>query len=255
MDLTDTSARPEGTGSGGLSDELRTALGSVSVETLVHQLQKRGITSTFLTGLHPLVPTQRMVGRALTLRFVPYREDQESSFMSGTNAQRRAVEAAGPGDVLVIDARGVPDAGTIGDLFVLRLLQRGAAGVVTDGALRDAPAIRELGLPVYHQAAHAATFRRRHLPHEVGQPVACGGVLVVPGDVVVGDGGGCTVVPFSLAAEVAQDAVQQELEETWAAERLRAGESTAGVFPLSAARRPEFEAWAAARACGPTAAP
>ena len=116
-------------------------------------------------------------------------------------------------------------------------MRRGAAGVVTDGALRDTPAIRALDLPVYHRASHAATFGRLHMPLDHQVPIACAGVTVLPGDVVVGDGEGVVVVPAALAAEVAADAVQQELEEEWAAERVDAGESTEGVFPIAKARR------------------
>ena len=98
--------------------------------------------------------------------------------------------------------------------------------MVTDGALRDTPAIRDLDLPVYHRASHAATFGRLHLPLDHQIPIACAGVTVMPGDVVVGDGEGVVVVPAALADEVAADAVQQELEEEWALERVDAGEST-----------------------------
>ena len=73
---------------------------------------------------------------------------------------------------------------------------------------------------------------------------------MVPGDVVVGDDEGVVVVPAALADEVAADAVQQELEEEWALERVAAGESTVGVFPIAADRRAEFEAWAAHRTAG-----
>lgn len=230
-----------------LTPDLRAALGQVSVETIVHQLQKRGITSSYMTGLRPLQPGQRMLGYARTLRFVPLREDLQPDLVRGRNAQRIAVEESRPDDVLVIDARQVPDAGTIGDLLAMRLLRRGAAGVVTDGAIRDGGAIAALGLPCYQQTEHAATFGRRHMPFEVNRPVACAGVFVVPDDIVVGDAGGCAVIPAALAAEVAQAAVEQELEEAWAAEQIDAGASTLGTFPVGSDRRAEFEAWRASR--------
>ncbi|MEI4271123.1 hypothetical protein TEK04_05270 [Klenkia sp. LSe6-5] len=226
------------------------ALQQVSVETLVHVLQKRGITNSFLTGLRPLLPGKRMVGYARTLRFVPLREDLQADLVRGRNAQRVAVEECRADDVLVIDARQVPDAGTIGDLMAMRLQRRGAAGVVTDGALRDAAAVEAMGFPTYRQADHAATFGRRHMPFETNRPVSCAGVFVVPGDLVVGDAGGCVVLPAALAAEVALAAVEQELEETWAAERIDAGEPTLGTFPVGADRRAEFDAWRARREQG-----
>jgi regulator of RNase E activity RraA len=230
-----------------LTDNLRSQLNHVSTATLTAQLQRRGIRSTFLSGLRPVRDGQRMLGYAHTLRYVPMREDLQSDLSGGQNAQRRAIESLAAEEVLVIEARGEPDAGTIGDIFVLRSLRRGAAGVVTDGALRDTPAIRAQELPVYHGSSHASTFSRLHMPLEHQVPIACAGVTVMPGDIVVGDGEGVVVVPAALAEEVARDAYQQEIEEEWALERVDAGESTVGVFPISKERRPEFEAWLAER--------
>jgi 5-oxopent-3-ene-1,2,5-tricarboxylate decarboxylase/2-hydroxyhepta-2,4-diene-1,7-dioate isomerase len=233
-----------------LTDELRARLHHVSTATLTSQLQRRGIRSTFLSGLRPVKEGQRMLGYAHTLRYVPLREDLQAELAGGQNAQRRAIESLAPEEVLVIEARGEPDAGTIGDIFVLRSLRRGATGVVTDGALRDTPAIRELDLPVYHGASHASTFGRLHMPLEHQVPIACAGVTVMPGDILVGDGEGVVVLPAALAEEVAADAYQQELEETWSLERVDAGESTVGVFPISKERRAEFEAWLEQRDAG-----
>ncbi|MEY2415649.1 MAG: 5-oxopent-3-ene,2,5-tricarboxylate decarboxylase / 2-hydroxyhepta-2,4-diene,7-dioate isomerase [Ilumatobacteraceae bacterium] len=230
-----------------LTDELRAQLNSVSTATLTNQLQRKGIRSTFLTGLKPIKPGQRMLGYAHTLRFVPIREDLNAQFTAGLNAQRRAVESMAPEEVLVIEARGAPDAGTFGDVFALRALRRGAAGMITDGAVRDTPAVAELDIAVYHGASHAATFSRTHMPLEHQVPIACAGVTVMPGDIVVGDGEGAVVIPPSLVVELAAASVQQEAEESWALERVDAGESTTGVFPISKDRRPEFEAWYAAR--------
>jgi regulator of RNase E activity RraA len=72
-------------------------------------------------------------------------------------------------------------------------------------------------------------------------------VLVLPGDVVVGDAEGVVVVPAGLADEIAAGAVEQELRERFALERVDAGESTRGLFPLTDARRPEYDAWLAER--------
>jgi 5-oxopent-3-ene-1,2,5-tricarboxylate decarboxylase / 2-hydroxyhepta-2,4-diene-1,7-dioate isomerase len=230
-----------------LTDELRAQLNSVSTATLTNQLQRKGIRSTFLSGLKPIKPGQRMLGYAHTLRYVPLREDLNSSLMTGQNAQRRAVESMLPDEVLVIEARGESDAGTFGDVFALRSLRLGATGMITDGAVRDTPAVAELDIPVYHFASHAATFGRLHMPLEHQIPIACAGVTVMPGDIVVGDGEGAVIIPPSLVVEIAAGSVEQELEEMWALARVDAGESTIGTFPISKERRPEYEAWRAQR--------
>ena len=219
----------------------------MSTATLASQLQRRGIRNIFLSGLRPTQPGRRLLGYAFTLRYVPMREDLQARLGAGVNAQRRAVESIGPDEVLVIEARGEPDAGTIGDIFALRARRLGAAGIITDGALRDTPAVRRLDIPVYHQASHAATLSRLHLPLDIQVPVACAGVTVFPGDVLVGDDEGVVLVPPDLVVEVAADAARQELEEEFALERVDAGESSIGVFPLAKDRRPEYEAWLARR--------
>jgi 5-oxopent-3-ene-1,2,5-tricarboxylate decarboxylase / 2-hydroxyhepta-2,4-diene-1,7-dioate isomerase len=145
--------------------------------------------------------------------------------------------------VLVIDARQDPGAGTIGDILAARALARGAAGIVTDGGLRDSPAVARLDIPTYYQAPHAAVLGLLHHPLESNVPVACAGALVMPGDVIVGDAEGVVVVPAALAEEVAHDALEQEAEETFAFDRVQAGESSIGLFPLSDERRAEYEAW------------
>jgi regulator of RNase E activity RraA len=159
------------------------------------------------------------------------------------NAQKQAIESISPGEVLVIDARGEESAGTIGDILALRALRRGAAGIVTDGGLRDSPAVAGLEIPTYYRAPHASVLGTHHYPLETNVPVACAGVLVLPGDVLVGDAEGVVVVPAQLAAEVAEAALEQERREQFAYERVDAGESTRGVFPLADERRAEYEAW------------
>lgn len=231
-----------------LSEAARAALLEVSTATLTTQLRKRGIANTFMGGLRPTRPELRLLGYAHTLRYVPLREDFRDADHAELNAQKRAVESIGPDEVLVIDARGEPGAGTIGDILAARALARGATGIVTDGGLRDSPALAELDIPTYYQAPHAAVLGLRHHPLETNVPVACGGTLVVPGDVIVGDAEGVMVIPAALAEEVARDALEQEHREAWALERVKAGESIRGIYPLSEARRPDYQHWLEERA-------
>jgi len=226
-----------------LSDAARDALNRVSTATLTVQLRRRGIANTFMAGLRPTRPDLRLFGYAYTLRYVPLREDFRDADTAELNAQKRAVESIGPDEVLVIDARGEPGAGTIGDILAARALARGASGIVTDGGMRDTPAVAELDIPAYYLAPHAAVLGLLHHPLETNVPIACGGTLVVPGDVLVGDAEGVLVVPAALAEEVARDALEQEQREAWALERVKSGESIRGIYPLTEARRAEFEQW------------
>jgi 5-oxopent-3-ene-1,2,5-tricarboxylate decarboxylase / 2-hydroxyhepta-2,4-diene-1,7-dioate isomerase len=230
-----------------LTPEIVALLSEVATATLTAQLQKRGIRNTFFTGLAPIKTGQRMIGTAKTLRYVPMREDLMPTLQAGVNAQRRAVESIEPGQVLVIEARNSPEAGTIGDVLSMRALARGATGIITDGCVRDSAAVERLEIPVYLRAPHAATLNRDHLPLDIDVPIACAGVLVMPGDVIVGDDDGAMVIPAALVEEVARDAAEQELRDSWSFERVAAGDSTVGVFPISAERLPEYESWKSAR--------
>jgi 5-oxopent-3-ene-1,2,5-tricarboxylate decarboxylase / 2-hydroxyhepta-2,4-diene-1,7-dioate isomerase len=231
-----------------LTQGAEAALRAVSTATLSVQIAKRGVRNTFLKGLRPTRPDLRLLGYASTLRYLPLREDVRDADTADLNAQKTAIESIGPGEVLVIDARGEAGAGTIGDILAARALARGATGIVTDGGVRDSPALEHLDIPAYYQAPHAAVLGLLHYPLEANVPIACGGVLVVPGDVIVGDAEGVIVLPAAMAEDVAWDALEQEEREAWALERVQAGESIRGVYPLSREREPEFEAWRAARA-------
>jgi regulator of RNase E activity RraA len=232
-----------------LGRDTEAMLRSVSTATLTSQLLLRGLRTTFLAGLRPTRPDLRLVGRAFTLRYVPSREDLgvRVDYDNATDLQRRAVETVGPGDVLVIDARGCIGAASFGHIIATRIATRGAAGLVTDGGLRDSPGFAELDLPAYFRAPHATTSSVLHHPAGINEPIACADVLVMPGDVIVGDAEGVVVVPAQLADEVAAGAVAQDEVEAFALERVRAGEPIADLYPLADARRPEFEAWRAGR--------
>ena len=133
--------------------ELLAAVGDVSTATLASQLRKRGYNSVTLDRLHTTRPAAKMAGFARTLRYVPFREDLFAERGSGMNAQKRAVEQVRPGEILVIEARGDPTAGTVGDILGLRAQIRGAKGIITDGAIRDSEALKNLD--------HPGLFRRR----------------------------------------------------------------------------------------------
>ncbi|MEJ7747949.1 MAG: hypothetical protein WKF56_01520 [Candidatus Limnocylindrales bacterium] len=216
-----------------VSAEVDGALRAVSTATLTSQLLRRGIRNSFLAGVRPLRPDLRMVGRAVTLRYVPMREDVGTGavFDNSTNPQRIAVESVEPGDVLVIDARGDTRAGSLGNILATRILRRGAAGIVTDGAFRDTPGFIELNLPTYAAAAHAATSATIHHPVDVGVPIGCAGVLVLPGDILVGDAEGVVVIPTAMVEAVAVDALEQERLEAYLLRLVDGGAGVAGIYP------------------------
>ncbi|MBB4664273.1 ribonuclease activity regulator RraA [Conexibacter arvalis] len=217
-----------------LGDDLIAAFSRISTATLTTQLFARGLRNTFLHGVRPLNPgNARMVGSAFTLRYVPAREDLDvlAVFKDYDHPQRRAVESVGPGQVLVMDCRGRGRAASAGNILATRLMRRGAAGLVTDGSLRDSPEIAELAMPAFAAGASAMTNLAQHHAVDMQVPIGCAEVAVYPGDVIVGDAEGVVCVPRELAAEVAAAALEQERLEEFILAEVDGGAPLRGTYP------------------------
>ncbi|WP_341975573.1 fumarylacetoacetate hydrolase family protein [Microbacterium sp. LTA6] len=224
-----------------LSPELRAKLMEAPTAGLSAQLRKRGHHSCFIDGVAANIAGSKIVGTAKTLRFVPFREDLFKTHGGGYNAQKRAFDAVKEGEIIVIEARGDDSTGTLGDILALRALARGAAGVVTDGGVRDFDAVADIGLPVFSRGAHPSVLGRKHVPWDVDVTIACGGASVQPGDIIVGDGDGVIVIPPHLAEQVVDDTLAQEVEDAWIAEQVAAGHPVDGLFPMNAEWRARYE--------------
>jgi 2-keto-4-pentenoate hydratase/2-oxohepta-3-ene-1,7-dioic acid hydratase in catechol pathway/regulator of RNase E activity RraA len=225
-----------------LTPELRAKLESIPVAGLSGQLRKRGLNNVTVDGVRPMHPGTKLVGTARTLRFVPGREDLFQSHGGGYNAQKRAFDAVGEGEVIVIEARGETGSGTLGDILALRAHARAAAGIVTDGGVRDYEAVAAVGIPIYSNGAHPAVLGRKHVPWDVDVAIGCGGTTVEPGDIIVGDDDGVIVIPPGIAEEVADAALAQEQEDAWIADRVREGHGVDGLFPMNAEWRARYDA-------------
>jgi regulator of RNase E activity RraA len=229
-----------------ISDETRTLLSRISTATLTSQLMARGLRNTFMQNVYRLTTGGgSMVGEAFTLRYIPSREDLDlmTVFENREHPQRKAVETIPPGHVLVMDCRQDKRAASAGSILITRMMVRGAAGVVTDGGLRDTPTIEELDFPVYCAARSAPTNLTRHHAMDINVPIGCGEVPVFPGDVIVGDREGVVVVPRHLADEVASDGYRQTLFEEFVTERVKGGQSIFGLYPPDPEMQAEFEKW------------
>ncbi|GAA1022367.1 hypothetical protein Aple_076040 [Acrocarpospora pleiomorpha] len=228
-------------------DEVVAGLGSVAVATISVQLRRRGLDSVAIEGVRSTQPGARFAGRARTLRYLPLREDLVKERTAGFTAQKQAIDTVGRGEVLVMEARGERGSGTIGDILALRAQVRGAAAIVTDGGVRDVAAVAALDIPVFSGPPHPAVLGRRHLPWDFDVAIGCGGATVLPGDIVVGDDDGVVVVPAALAADVLADVREQELQEEFITEQVKAGESVDGLYPLAGNWVEHYHAWRAKR--------
>lgn len=237
----------EDSASGALPEDLRRRLLEVPTAGLSAQLRQRGLNQVSIEGVRPSAPGTKLVGVAKTLRFVPAREDLFTKFGGGYNAQKRAFDAVREGEVLVIEARGESGSGTLGDILALRARSRGAAGVVTDGGVRDSAAVREIGLPVFSSASHPAVLGRKHVPWESDVAVACGNATVLPGDVIVGDDDGVIVIPRDMVEDVLTAAEAKEIQDGWVAERVAEGNPVDGLFPPTGQWKDRYQRWLAER--------
>ncbi|WP_440313132.1 fumarylacetoacetate hydrolase family protein [Leucobacter chromiireducens] len=232
----------EGTPAQVLTPEIRAQLEGVAVATVSAALRKRGYVDIFIDGVYPNHEGDTILGTAKTLRFIPFRPDLFKAHGGGFNAQKRAFDTVNEGEVLVVEARGIPSTGTVGDVLALRAQVRGAAGIVTDGGVRDFAAVQEFNIPVFSQGAHPSVLGRRHVPWETDVTIACGGAAVQPGDIIMGDRDGVLVIPPFLLAEVAAEAAAQERADAWVADRVAEGHAVDGLFPMNAEWRARYEA-------------
>jgi len=230
-----------------LPDALRAKLMNISTASIATALFKRGLRNQFIQGVAPV--TRRagnMVGPAFTLRYIPAREDRNpiTVFRNPEHPQRVAIETCPPGHVLVMDARKDARAATAGSILVTRLAIRGAAGLVSDGGLRDVSGISELEMPVYCANPSAPTNLTLHEAVDIDLPIACGDVPVFPGDVLVGDMDGVMVIPAHLAEEIADECAAMEIYEEFVLEQVQSGKGIIGLYPQTRDEfRKQYEDW------------
>ncbi len=219
-------------------------LSAVSTATLTTILLKKGLRNVWIRGSRPLRPEQgRVVGEAFTMRFVPAREDLATpESWSSPRSTRAAIEEMPAGCVAVVGAMGITDAGIFGDILTTRLVKRGVAALVSDGAVRDVQGVLETGLPVWCQG-YAAPPSVAGLTF-VGwqEPIGCGGVAIFPGDLIVADMDGAVVVPQALIGDVVATAPDQEQLEAWIVREVERGIPLPGLYPPNADTRARYEA-------------
>ena len=219
----------------------------VSVATLCTQLFKRGFRNVYIQGIARLTKpsTGNLVGPAFTMRNIPAREDIDkiTAFDNPEHPQRKAIESVPPGHVLVLDCRGETRVASGGQILTTRLKVRGAAGLVSDGPVRDSTEIAKMDFPVYCAGGSAPLNLIFHHAIDLNVPIGCGGVAVYPGDMIVGDEEGVVVIPQHLADEVAVDAVEQEKMEAFILERIEGGARLPGTYPPSEETKAAYAVW------------
>jgi 4-hydroxy-4-methyl-2-oxoglutarate aldolase len=196
-------------------DQLK-ALGAATI----HEAQDQ--TGAMDHAIKPIDPNCRLIGRALTVDTRP-----DDNLMI-----HYALTKAKPGDVLVVDAKGFMEAGPWGDLLTLAAMRCGIAGLIIDGAVRDANTILDLGFPVFCRGLSIKGTNKAQ-PGKVNQPIICGGVAVSAGDIVMGDRDGVVVVKAADAQKTLASAAAREAKEDGIRARIEAGETTVDILGLA----------------------
>jgi 4-hydroxy-4-methyl-2-oxoglutarate aldolase len=186
----------------------------------VHEAQ--GGTGALHSAIKPLHPSMTLAGPALTVDCKP----------ADNLAIQHAVTVAQPGDVLVVDAKAFTEAGPWGDILTLYAQQAGIAGLVIDGSVRDSRAIVEMSFPVFSRGI-SIKGTGKFQPGSINTTIMCGGVIINPGDIVVGDADGVVVVPAQDLDRVIDLSEAREHKEERFRHALREGENLASLMGLT----------------------
>ena len=232
-----------------LASDTLDRLRRVSTATITTQLLKNhGLRTRAIPGVKPVDARRcRFVGPAYTVRYVPMREDLSmGGKRPAPNPLQAAIDAAPAGSVFVFDMNGAPNCGALGDILIARLIARGVAGVVADGGMRDIEPVQQMTLPVFCSGYAAPPSFAALLAADTQQPIGCGGVLVIPDDIVVADADGVVVIPRYLADVVARDGDEQEQMEVWVRRKIEGGATVREFYPPADSALAEYRQWVAA---------
>lgn len=191
-------------------------LDTCAVSDALDSLNFRGAT----WGVAPMWQCPRIVGRAVTMKIKPAGREQPRQHL-GT----APIEAAQPGDIIVVDNGGKLEFSCWGGLLSLGAKLKGLSGVVIDGACRDVDEARDLGFPVFARGAVPMTARGRVVQDSFNQEIQFAGVQCHPGDLVIADSSGVVIIPQDKGAEVIAAAEGIYLKEQEMAAGMRKGYS------------------------------
>jgi regulator of RNase E activity RraA len=228
------------------------ALKHVGAATASSSLSRLGVRNSHIVGPVARTPGKAIAGPALTLQFMPKREDlygEDEYADPEKQLHRHVLYHTQPGDIVVVDARGDMRSGIFGEMMLTYFQGKGGLGVVIDGCLRDFPNAKTLDLGLWIRGLTPNFHTQTDImPFAVNGPVAVGGVLVMPGDIIVADDDGAVAVPVALAEKVIEYASKHHEWEEFSKERLMEGGDLRRYYPLHDDARPEYEAWVKARA-------
>lgn len=201
-----------------VDDALLARFQTLATPTLANALDDVSFEGV-LQGLMQVVPGTRCVGRAVTIRQIA---GERGDFTSADFRVGAMIDAATPGDIIVVD-NGGKAISTFGGLATLAAKVKGVGGLVCDGGVRDQEEMLEHRFPVFTRHMTPLTGRTRLAITGINEPIACAGVRVRAGDIIVADGSGVVCIPAEHAARVAELAAGYQRDDDAAAQELRNG--------------------------------
>lgn len=166
------------------------------------------------SSIRPVYKGLKLCGSAITVK----------SHLGDNLMLQKALEMAKPGDILVADTGDCTEAGSWGELMTWQAKMKGLKGLVSNGSIRDTAQIRKMDFPVFCKGISIKGTVKETVGL-INHPISCGGVIVSPGDIILGDDDGIVVIPFDLAEEALSKAKARIEKETKIIERIRNGES------------------------------
>ena len=186
----------------------RLRLEKLATTNIADAMDKVGIRGAVI-GIRPMYDCPKITGRAVTIKITA-----AGAVSSKYHLGVRAIDAAGAGDVIIIDNRGDLNNNCWGEILSMGSKMKGISGVVVDGAARDIDACREFGFPVYARGAVPITARGRVMEESFNEVIRVGDVQVSPGDTVMADVNGVVIIPAARLDEVltaAEGLLEKEL--------------------------------------------
>src|SRR5450759_4667548 len=180
--------------------QYRQRLEKLATTNIADARDKVGIRGAVI-GIRPMYDCPKITGRAVTIKITA-----AGAVASKYHLGVRAIDAAGAGDVIIIDNRGDLNNNCWGEILSMGSKMKGISGVVVDGAARDIDACRELGFPVYARGTVPITARGRIMEESFNEVIRVGDVQVSPGDVILADINGVVIIPLGRLDEVLEAA-------------------------------------------------
>ncbi len=227
--------------------ELIDGLAGIGSATAAGELYRLGVRDLNIHGPVAWTRGRSIVGPALTLQFMPKREDlygADEYADPEKQLHRHCLYHTQPGDIVVVDARGDMGSGIFGEMMLTYFKGRGGLGVVINGCIRDYPHCKDVGVGLWLQGVTPNFHTQTNLmPFAVNVPIACNNVLVMPGDIIVADDDGVVVVPVALAPELVKKAGEHHEWEEFSKIKLSEGGDLRKYYPLNEEAQVEYQAW------------